>query len=544
MAGATPFTTCEADRREIARLRIAESAINPGKPVSQTHVAAMQYWLQGLKGSVGNAVIAYDYGVCAFADMADAIATATEPTHKICVLGWWVDPFTRMKDGNGGLLSDLLSASKAEIRGMFWSNKQNGPITTFLNARSNGAAILDNKLPFARLAASQSGVRGGIHHQKLLVVSGSSGLIAFAGGMDINPSRVNVTPGGIEPLHDVQLRLIGPEAANLLKVFSERWLDHPDSSALDQTKFKKARFEVDREFTAAARSGATPDLPTATRPVGTKNDTDHAVTVGRTYANLPKFTSAPQETYSFAPSGEQTAWKIVQSAIQRARQFIYIEDQYFVSRRVKAELVKKLQDPAFQFLLVLMQDSSSFESSSATKLSDNEFPYLIAARNEIRTDLLAADPKRKKWGMYTLRASADPNRQKFCGSYVHSKIMLMDDDFAVIGSANVDDRGYTFDTEIVVGVTDDPQGRASRQHFAQNLRLNLWHKHLGVGQAWLFNWRKGLGYWLKPPPEAMIVDGHALEDSPLLGLKPVLRNFPQEDRLWRETIDPDADKLP
>ncbi len=69
--------------------------------------------------------------------------------------------------------------------------------------------------------------------------------------------------------------------------------------------------------------------------------------------------------------------------------------------------------------------------------------------------------------------------------------MIIDDDFAVIGLANADDRGYTHDTEIVVGVTDDPTGRPARQKFALNLRLNLWHKHLGLPQRDLFNWGKG-----------------------------------------------------
>jgi len=34
--------------------------------------------------------------------------------------------------------------------------------------------------------------------------------------------------------------------------------------------------------------------------------------------------------YSFAPNGEQTAAKIILHGIIHAKQFIYVEDQYFV----------------------------------------------------------------------------------------------------------------------------------------------------------------------------------------------------------------------
>ena len=510
-----------------------------------------------LAHTVGNSVIPYIYGNCAFTDMGDALATVTDANHRIYLAGWWVDPNTPLKSGPGGLLRDFLSSTKAAIRGMFWDDPggnsnifgpqkkvaDNGPIVSFLNGLPNGAAILDNKLPFFLLGGQQTGIRGGIHHQKLLVVSGSSGLIAFTGGMDINKSRIDISAGGYEPLHDVHVRIIGPEAKKILRVFRERWLDHQDSRSLDLAKFNMVAHEVGNDFDAAARGRSDPSFPTSTRRLGHKNDANHAVAIRRTYANLSKFNSTTnKESYSFAPGGEETAWKLILNGVQRTKKFIYIEDQYFVSRRLKAELVKKLTDPTFQFLLILMQASGSFEKSP--NLFDNEFPYLIAARNEIRSDFLAVDPKRTKWRMFCLKASSDPLRQKWCGSYVHSKTLIFDDDFATVGSANADDRGYTYDTEIVAGVTDDPFGRASAQKFARDLRVSLWHKHLAVPHDKLVDWPTGLRFWLTPPSQAMVFDSSDLEDSPMLGTKPILKNFSTENRLWREDIDPDADLLP
>ena len=405
---------------------------------------------------------------------------------------------------------------------------------------SNGAAVLDHKLPYLRFAGASTQFRGGVHHQKLLVVSGAAGLIAFTGGMDINNSRVNVSHGGQEPLHDVHVRVTGLAANALLRVFSQRWLDHPDTAALDSTRFGQSRQEVNNEFNNILGT------PPPKQPIATSIDASmrsaslsKAVSIGRTYANLEKFNK--NELYSFAPYGEETAWKLIENGVRNARKTIYIEDQYFVGRRIKKALLAKLADPQFQYLLILTEKSSTFEHDP--DLLKNEFPFLIAARNEIRSDFASVDPGQKKWTICFLKASSDAARQEWCGSYVHSKTMIFDDECAVIGTANADDRGYSFDTEIVSCITDDVFGRASGQLFARDLRLNLWHKHLGLPQSKLIDWSAAFNFWKKPPSSAMVLDGTSLEDSPLLGPRPILRNISWANRLWQQSIDPDADLL-
>jgi phosphatidylserine/phosphatidylglycerophosphate/cardiolipin synthase-like enzyme len=556
---AQPFITCDADFEFTSNLRQTVQNQSPKLNPSSSDVAKTAGWFQGLSipHSVGNSVIPYIYGVCAFADIGDALATATDENHRIYLAGWWVDPYTRLKTTPGSLLSNYLSSTKAAVRGMFWDDPggqstlgppkvaDNVPIVTLLNGLAHGAAILDSKLPFLLLGGQQTGIRGGVHHQKLLVVSGSSGLIAFIGGMDINNDRTEVSNGGWKPIHDVHLRIIGPAAIEVLKVFRDRWMDHPDSAQLDRKKFNLVAYEVGKDFDAVARAPANPNFPTSTHHLKRKNDTFHAAAVGRTFANLRKFNSATnKESYAFAPVGQETSWSLVRAGVQNAKEFIYIEDQYFVSRRLKAELVKKLQQPGFKFLLVLTQSSWAFEKDP--DLRKNEFPYLVAARNEIKADLLAVDQKQAKWRIFCLKASSDPERQKLCGSYVHSKTMIFDDDFAIVGSTNADDRGYTFDTEIAAGVTDDPFGRASSQSFARSLRIALWHKHLGVSHNALVSWSKGINFWLSPQSQlqAMVMNCSALEDSVLLGATPILKNFRMANNLWREDIDPDADLIP
>jgi phosphatidylserine/phosphatidylglycerophosphate/cardiolipin synthase-like enzyme len=549
-----PFTTCPADAAAIKSLAAAP-ALDPTQTKKLPSISqSVMRWYEGsgVNPWMNNWVVPYIYGRCAFQDMADAIATARDPGHRIYLMGWWVDPDTRLSEGTPPLLlRDLLSVVKAQIRGMFWEDPvpqtgfaDNRPIVAFLNGLRNGAAIHDHKLPFLRFAGAPFGIRG-VHHQKLLVVNGAAGLIAFTGGMDINNSRVNVSVQ--EPLHDVHFRVTGTAANQLLRLFAERWLDHPDSTALDRARFGLEPQDVKADFETIRRQPpSTTPIATCTGPTP-KTAPSHAVAIGRTYANLRKFNGT--EFYSFLPppGQEETAWQLIENAIRNAQKLIYIEDQYFVSRRLKNALLGKLREPQFRSLIVLTEASKTFEHES--NLLDfagtipNEIPFMIAARNEIRADFATVDPQRRKWRIYNLKQATDAARREWCGSVVHSKTMIFDDECAVIGTVNANDRGYTFDTEIAASITDDALGRAVCQRFARNLRINLWPKHLAVPHQQLVDWDAGARLWQTPPAGAMVVDASALEDSPQLGAKPILRDIPAANKLWSETVDPDADLL-
>ena len=81
--------------------------------------------------------------------------------------------------------------------------------------------------------------------------------------------------------------------------------------------------------------------------------------------------------------------------------------------------------------------------------------------------------------------------------YVHSKLLIVDDSVAVIGSANINDRSLkgNGDTEIAAVIVDDSQAQTTAvggkdaegkeikcvtRKFALELRKKLWEKHLGV----------------------------------------------------------------
>jgi phospholipase D1/2 len=75
--------------------------------------------------------------------------------------------------------------------------------------------------------------------------------------------------------------------------------------------------------------------------------------------------------------------------------------------------------------------------------------------------------------------------------YVHTKLLIVDDAVAIIGSANINDRSLNGngDTELAAVVVDDAEAaltdlgagvKVVTRRFARDLRMQLWRKHLGV----------------------------------------------------------------
>ena len=402
-----------------------------------------------------------------------------------------------LKPGAGGTLEDYLRNTRAQVRGLFWEGSP-GPglaraarmvnnigTANAIQQLPNGAALLDEQLP--PLSA---------HHQKILVVQGDAGLIAFLGGMDFMPNRVLPNAATGEPWSDVHLRLVGPAAVDVRKVVENRWMWHPKTRALDE------KLGLSDKASAVQRSDfafppPTPTAGTAFETVTAPRDSPRStqrkvVAVGRTFGKGPKDSPPP---FGFAPAGDYSAWSLIETGIKKAVRWIYVEDQYLVSRMAREALLAKLKEPNFEFLLILMSNSGSV----------GEFKFLRTARNEFRRDLIAAD--RTKWGLYTLTKCPDAARQNWCGDFVHSKIWIFDDSYVVVGSANCDNRGYTLDSEVVAGIVEssdiDPWlGKT----FAIDLRTRLWAKYLGLPDALVSDFRKGLAWWKAPPATAMVME--------------------------------------
>jgi phosphatidylserine/phosphatidylglycerophosphate/cardiolipin synthase-like enzyme len=378
--------------------------------------------------------------------MVEAMLTATGPEHFIYLLGWWMsDDFAVSNGLTLATLFNRASDANVMVRVMLWdqAGTQNSGEVERINKLRDGAAILDNRtLDF------------GSHHQKVLIVNGSKGLIAFCGGVDFKSDRimtVSSQPGS--PLHDVHCQIEGPAASDLLRVFVQRWTDHPDHVTLDKQKG---------------------GLRSVTEP-GPIADAAHTVQIGRTYGNGNAHAGIDSEAYIVyqgqpptpvvmhrprgytflnGRAGEQTAKTMLLKAIQKARQFIYLEDQYLVDLDIRNALVAAVPSLAHLTILIPLN----------TDLPQNHF-----RRQEFIRPLRAAAGAK-------LRVFHRPADKPY--GYTHAKTWVFDDQYAIVGSANCNRRGYTHDSEVVAGILDE--GPLSDIGFAQALRVALWANALGI----------------------------------------------------------------
>lgn len=290
----------------------------------------------------------------------------------------------------------------------------------------------------------------GSAHQKLVTVAQGKALKAFCGGIDIAHPRADYPAHPLGGWHDVQCSVEGPASLDLYQTFRERWNDPRPPSNL--------------EGSPPAIGGHFAQAPA----VGT-----HHVQVLRTYAD--------NNGYPFAPMGEFTALRACIKAIGLAQSHIYIEDQFFVSEEIANALEAALiRSPRLRIIVVVPQSPSIFLA-----------PF--NSRQRIVVDRLNAVAK-GRFDIYHLR-NQHPDHQ---GEqiYVHSKLMIVDDIWAEIGSMNCNRRSLTHDVEACVAVMDDAIEGGGCE-FVRDLRLSLWGEHLNLtpGDHSILDPEQGFEVW-------------------------------------------------
>lgn len=383
----------------------------------------------------GNRVDYLVDGWATFQAMYEAICYTFEKNSAfyIYLLGWWLDDDFQLvpKDPESTISKLFRKASldyEVQIRIMLWNNYLMWPLNPKTQERQKnefnklptGACILDIFLP----TFWQS------HHQKILITKGARGVIAFCGGLDIAKDRVGkVTFHPGSPFHDVHCRIQGNGACDLIDVFVQRWLSHPDSKSLDDTK-GHLRGMIDRTPPSKDR-----------KPAG-----DQFVAIARTFNSF----KVKKEWCAKDLSIRETLIR----AIGAARRFIYIEDQYLVDKELAEALLDALKH--IQHLTILIP----YES---------DLPLIEGGRSVF------------VWKIWSDKSTAKNARvfQLNKETYVHAKTWIFDDEFAVIGSANCNRRGLVGDSEVMANIFDKPASDEAPS-FPQKLRRHLWREHLGV----------------------------------------------------------------
>jgi phosphatidylserine/phosphatidylglycerophosphate/cardiolipin synthase-like enzyme len=168
--------------------------------------------------------------------------------------------------------------------------------------------------------------------------------------------------------------------------------------------------------------------------------------------------------------------KLFLDAIAAAQQLIYIETQYFSSHEVGAALAQRLKAThaaPLSVVLVLNMEAETLKEEIAVGLAQAK---VIA---ELRK---AVQGTQNRLGIYYTVPKTEGDAEPARATYIHSKVMIVDDRFLTVGSANLTNRSVGVDTELNLSVETDNANDALGQSIAE-ARQSLLDEHLGVSDA-------------------------------------------------------------
>ena len=427
-----------------------------------------------LAWTVGNHVEPLIHGATYFSRLVGCLSTLGAGD-QVLLTDWRGDD-DELLGPSGPRLGELLSglASRGiEIRGLLWrshpgifgfNEKEAGDLAGVVND-AGGQLLLDARIR-----------RGGSHHQKLVLLlhpGRHDEDLAFVGGIDLchgrrdderhegDPQAEVLDPafGPRPPWHDIQAEVHGPAVVDLAETFRERWND--------QTPLERRGFRLGR---IKARATEEPTIPDTLPPLGGAHPAagTHAVQVLRTYPNK-------RPPYPFAPEGERSIARMYSKALERARSFIYVEDQYFWSEEIATLYEAALKRaPDLRIIVVVPRhpDRNGRISGPTNRLGQLTMMERLAEAGGDRV------------------AVYDLENEQGVAIYVHAKVVIIDDVLAMLGSDNMNRRSWTHDSELSIAVLDEVEdGRDPRdpaglgdgaRKFARDLRLRLWREHLGA----------------------------------------------------------------
>lgn len=356
----------------------------------------------------GNAVRLLIDGEPAFRRICEAIESARHSVWATITFMW---PEVQMPDGRGTPLDVLERAAMrgVDVRLIFWR-----PDPETASHRRNAFWGSPEHFELLRERHARLSVRwdrahpGYCQHQKTwLIDAGEASSTAFVGGINLNPHSM-VTPGhtGEEQNHDVYIELSGPSVADVHHDFVQRWNEASERHATDGRWGERG--ETDLLFPKqlpAERGSVTVQIQRTTHCDRYRN--------GR----------APVDgVASDIALGEQTNLEQYRLAIQSARRSIYIENQYLEVIEIVDALHQALERGVE--VVILMPASPELSPRAYETPEGRSF---FAARAALG-----------KYDHFTLAGMAglgpDGRRNLV---YVHSKLMLIDDAWATVGSANL-----------------------------------------------------------------------------------------------------------
>ncbi|KAG8636324.1 phospholipase D alpha 1 isoform X2 [Manihot esculenta] len=394
------------------------------------------------------------------------------------------------------------------------------------------------------------------HHQKTVVVdcempdgtSQKRRIVSFVGGIDLCDGRYDtqdhplfktldtihhddfhqpnfpgssIKKGGPrEPWHDIHCKLEGPVAWDVLYNFEQRWKKQVGERFL----IPQQQLEVYTIRPLPVLQSSDPDAWN----VQLFRSIDGGAVVG--FPEKPEDVAAAGLVSGKDNIIDRSIQDAYINAIRRAKNFIYIENQYFLgssfgwkSKDIKVEDINALHlipkelslkiaskiDAGERFtvyIVIPMWPEGIPETDSVQAILDwqrrtMEMMYSDIAEALKRNGLkhhpreylsffCLGNRETMKLGEYSHPEAPDPDSDYSRAQqarrfmiYVHAKMMIVDDEYIIIGSANINQRSMdgARDSEIAMGAYQ-PHHLATTQPARGQIysfRLALWYEHLG-----------------------------------------------------------------
>ena len=379
--------------------------------------------------------------------------------HCIFITGWDIDSRIHLLRGEEA----QRSAWPVNLYGLLVAKAQQNPdLQIYLNRWSYALIMAASREPMSAYKWKRAGLpnihfcrdntvpMGACHHQKIIVVDDE---LAFCGGMDIALDRWDKRehfpvdhkrkdPGGVYnpdehhhygPYHDIQCVVSGSAARALALHSRDRWRT---ATGEDPVTMRPAVLSDLPEVWPGSREPHFENIPVSI-----------ALTHPESHDRVEAFHI--EEMYM--------------SLIARAEKFIYMENQYFTRRPVAEALNKRLREvPDLKILAVSSYDPQGIIEKESMWGGRIAFRKLVTANGMDGRCLMAYPMSRVGSRSNTIR--------------IHSKLMIVDNRYLHIGSANMNNRSMRLDTECDLtfeAVTDD-HARA-----IESLRNDLIREHTG-----------------------------------------------------------------
>ena len=383
----------------------------------------------------------------------------------------------------------------------------------------------------------------GVYHQKLAIVRRDAGFVGYCGGVDFHPNRLDDARHlASSPYHDVHARLEGPAVQDLVITFDERWLRDGGGVAPAFTPAAAAGIpaagahvvQVARTYgTSAAPARQLPFAPSGDRTL--LDTTLAAMSQAREFIYIEdQYLTPPQEYMDVLLAKVQSgglrkliiiAPDVTDQPFGEIRRTGVIAALRAAAVAAGDPSIVRIGSPRRRFTvpqadlrsssgrLILMEDiTSALSGAMAIALGPPPrippVPFWISVEGELmwvydESTLFNPDPDHMKIfqvergdatrivsGVGTgngatvreHKSGAAATLVNLDGIYVHSKLMIVDDVFLSVGSANLNRRGFYSDGECNV-ITVPEALRAGPDNPVRTLRKELWAELLDLPLA-------------------------------------------------------------